>query len=57
MTCEYGINFIEDADLPPGRDWVFVRVDGDTHLFIKRNRVCPQVLEGAWSAYREMAPS
>ena len=54
LSDEYGVKFVEDHELPPGQDWIFVEVDGALWFVVKESRVSPGVLNQAWAAYRRM---
>ena len=54
MSDEYGVKFVEDHELPPGQDWIFVEVDGGLYFVVKESRITPEVLNQAWAAYRQM---
>lgn len=45
--------FVQDQELPRRR-WLFARWEGRLFLFMRESEVCPQALEEAWAAYREM---
>lgn len=54
------VRFVDEADLPPGHDWLVALCDRDRtcdHLavFIDRTKVTPRNLEDAWDAVREVA--
>lgn len=53
---DYKVVFVADEDLPETRDWVLVRIAGAFVAFIKRSRVCPEVLAACWRAFVEGFP-
>lgn len=50
----YRIVFVDEDELPPIRDFVFIEHDSEVVLAIKVSKVLPRVLEDAWETYREM---
>lgn len=50
----YGVKFVEDHELPEGREWMLThrRDTGRTRLWVTRSAVCERVLEEAWAGYR-----
>lgn len=53
VAKHYRIAFVDETDLPPDQDFVFMECQGDMWLAVKATRVTPKVLEDAWETYRE----
>lgn len=52
------VRFIDDNDLPGGVDWTFVVTDeGRVLFFVKRSRICPEVLTESWAAWQDYSSS
>lgn len=48
----YRIAFVEETELPPDQDFVFMECQGEMWLAFKTTRLTPQVLEDAWATFR-----
>jgi hypothetical protein len=56
----YQVRFIEDASLPDGVEWAFVRTTRETYLFVKESAIdpasgCCDAMTAAWNAYERVA--
>jgi hypothetical protein len=51
----YEVAFVDDDQLPAGSDWVIVRTHGGRrrYFFVKRSKVCPELLAEAWRIWEE----
>lgn len=57
MDIEYEVRYVEAADLPIGRDWLFVRCGDALYFVVRRDREEEDLGDAAWAAYRELAAS
>jgi hypothetical protein len=48
---EYEVVFVQDDELPEGKDWALLRAGSVIYAFIKASRLTADVLSEAWSAF------
>jgi hypothetical protein len=51
--AKYKTRYVDAADLPDDRDWLFVRC-GDALYFVVKRDHCEAELDEAWAAFRAM---
>lgn len=56
-TVSFQVAFVEDGDLPERVDWVLAADERGRMFFVKRSRVCPEVLREAWAASTQLSSS
>lgn len=52
---QHGIRLVDDEELPPGHDFVFVGTpDGGRLIFYRQSAISAECLEDSWAAYRAL---
>lgn len=51
----HAINFVDEAALPEGQDFLFVSIPSGALIFYRESALSPAVLEDSWAAYRACA--
>lgn len=57
MLPQHQVQFIDDRQMPDGHDWLMIEAGDAIVCVVRKSKVCPEVLEEAWSGYRDLIAS